>query len=78
MLLSESRNRKKIFRVLITYCLFEGKNTVETINLARLRVFGPKSTFKYWYAKLKCGEMSTENGDHRRHPKEVVIDENRH
>ena len=35
-----------------------------------------KSTIKDWYAKFRRGEMSTEDGERSRRPKEVVTDEN--
>lgn len=36
-----------------------------------------KTTIKLcWYAKFRCGEMSTEDGERIERPKEVVTDKN--
>ncbi|KAF7278715.1 hypothetical protein GWI33_008091 [Rhynchophorus ferrugineus] len=70
---------KKELCVLIKYCFLKGKNTVgaKTWLDAEFPDTAPgKSTIKYWYAKFRRGEMSTEDGERSRRPKEVVTDEN--
>ncbi|KAF7269167.1 hypothetical protein GWI33_017778 [Rhynchophorus ferrugineus] len=70
---------KKEFRVLIKYCLLNGKNTVETKTWldAEFPDTAPGiSTIKDCYAKFRRDEMSTEDGKRSERPKEIVIDEN--
>ncbi|KAF7273091.1 hypothetical protein GWI33_014172 [Rhynchophorus ferrugineus] len=55
---------KKEFRVLIKYCFLKGKNTFETKILLDIEISNTppeKSSIKDWYAKFRCGEMSTED-----------------
>ncbi|KAF7272658.1 hypothetical protein GWI33_014596 [Rhynchophorus ferrugineus] len=70
---------KKVFRVLIKYCLLKGKNTVEAKNLldAEFPDTAPgKSTTKDWYVKFRRGEINAEHGERSGRPKEIITDEN--
>ncbi|KAF7273437.1 hypothetical protein GWI33_013856 [Rhynchophorus ferrugineus] len=70
---------KMEFLVLIIYCFLRGKNTVEVKTWldAELPDTAPgKSTIKDWYAKFRCGEMSTEDGERSGRPKPTFTDEN--
>ena len=75
----EKKMEKKEFRVLIKYCFLKGKNTVEAKKWLDQEFPGSapgKSTIIDWYAKLKSGEMSTEDDERSGRPKEDVTDEN--
>ncbi|KAF7279429.1 hypothetical protein GWI33_007247 [Rhynchophorus ferrugineus] len=70
---------KKKFRVLIRYCFFKGKHTVEEkiwLDSGFPDIAPGKSTIKDWYANFRRGEVSTKIGECSGRPKGVVIDEN--
>ena len=70
---------KKEFCVLIKYCFFKGKNTVEAKNWLGVEfsdTVPEEPTIKDWYAKFRCDEISTEDDKRSGPPKEIVADEN--
>lgn len=70
---------KNEFRVLIKHCFLIKKNTVEAQAWLNELYHGsapPYSTIKYWYAKFRRGEMSTEDAERSGRPKEAVTVEN--
>ncbi|KAF7271569.1 hypothetical protein GWI33_015555 [Rhynchophorus ferrugineus] len=70
---------KKEFRVLLKYCFLKGKNSIEAktwLDAEFPDTVPGKSTIKDWHAKVRSGEMSTEDGERNGRPKEVVTDEN--
>ncbi|KAF7273339.1 hypothetical protein GWI33_013948 [Rhynchophorus ferrugineus] len=68
---------KKEFRVLIKYCFLKGKDTVEGkiwLDAEIPNTALGKSTIKDEYAKLRHGEMNTDDGKRSGRPKKVVAD----
>ncbi|KAF7286936.1 hypothetical protein GWI33_003201 [Rhynchophorus ferrugineus] len=63
---------KKQFCLLIKYCFLKGKNTVEAETWldAEFPDAAPGKPTKYWYAKFRRDEMSTEDGERSGRPKE--------